>query len=201
MNDVEMRLASLAGVAQELNRASDEVTTFLRDVETRLAEMKLGVDVLADKPFHSDEAGAIGNLDDATQLFEVTQYVLGYAKIGASWRITVTPIDCLFVGEDESCVDCGQEIEDRRTVLEPRPLLDMSREIRLAAASGLGGLLAQIESAARERVQAIRTAIVTARASAEGAGTVAAESRAPGTGSSAMRQSRKRTSKQIRPRA
>lgn len=170
MNDVEKRLASLANVAQELNRTSDEVTSFLRDVENRLAGMKLGVEVWG-PPFYLDDVDLVGDDVSGVQAYTGTQYLLGYAKIGASWRLAAMPFQSLWAGEDEGCVSLDGDLgEERGELGDPIPLLDMSREIRLEATSNLGWLLARIEEAALERVRSIRAAISTARESTEGTG-------------------------------
>jgi hypothetical protein len=164
LDDVEKRLSSLSKVAEELNAASDAVTAALRSLEERLAKLKLGVEVLLEVPLDVPvEITSSGDADGETTNYFGNQYFLGYGKIAGSWRLLVQRFNCVWPGvENENYIDAGGDFADEREPEERKPLLDSSRDIRLAAAARLEFLLAEIEEAARGRIESLKR--ITAKA-------------------------------------
>jgi hypothetical protein len=191
LDDVEKRLSSLSKVAEELNAASDSVTAALRSLEERLVKLKLGVEVLVEHPPDVPvEITSFGDADGETTNYFGNQYFLGYGKIAGSWRLLVQRFACAWPGrENEDCVEVGDDFTDMREPQERKPLLDSSRDVRLAATAQLELLLAEIEEAARERIESLKK--ITAEAEGDAPSQMA--SPANNDGSNAKRGVRARS--------
>jgi hypothetical protein len=168
LDEVEGRFSALTKAAADLNAASDALTAWLREVEDRLAALRLGVGVILDKPLFDapddteEEPESMEELDQDGEgfLYHGTAHYLGYGKVGTRWRFIVRSFESawvwcpgtVFVGDSEVGWD------DRKNVRE-KPLLDSSRELRLAAAKQIGELLDVITARAREHVDSLNQVI------------------------------------------
>ena len=175
-DSLDDRFNSLARVAKELNTISDEVTDRLRAVEERLKAVGLGVE--AELP---ERLSAIENVTDDEEILHditliedaeeqgvhITEDVqgwsgvearLGYRKLTGSWRLVVRSYECLWVLPPGDHPENGTFNPVRRTLSSERPLLDCSRDIRLAAATQIEKLLAALEQAAQKRIARLQQA-------------------------------------------
>lgn len=141
-------LNKLAAIAQELNAASDAFTEELKGIERDLAKLNVGIEV---------EVG-LKNGDtrvdpDDGRPYE-TRWLLGYKKLGDEWRVAVTEYVIYNPNAPENVIDRSARPEWR--LVNEKPLLQASRELRIAAADKVEELLAAITKAAAERVASLR---------------------------------------------
>ena len=157
VDSLEDRFASLARVAKDLNAVSDEVTDRLRGVEERLRALGLGVEAELPTPMPRIDDISVDELD-LTEDEEVPRTWtgnishLGYKKIAGSWRLVARTYHCRWLLSQWDDPEHENAPPEDKFFLSERPLLDCSRDIRLAAAGQVDLLLAAIESAAQERI-------------------------------------------------
>lgn len=148
-NEVQPQLAELAAVAGELNAVTDGYTNELRQLEAELSKINLGLEVRLQKSFWSDadsfEVESIGHGPR-----EIDSAYLAYGRHGQQWRILVNIVR---VTEE---MDEGNVVERNIDDHGYRPLLDCTRELRLAAADHLPLLLTTIADTARSKVASLK---------------------------------------------
>jgi hypothetical protein len=160
LEDAHERLLALSKVANELNRVSDEFSQRLRDIEARIESLNLGVTVYLDEPL--DEITITGSLGEAGEDgVSGDQYFLGYGRFGGRWRILVQTYHSVWPDTEEDDATPGGDFEECREYVDEKPLLDSSRDIRLAAVAQIGRLLEQIEREAKSRIETLRAALRT----------------------------------------
>lgn len=174
LKDVDERLSALSKVASTLNAASDNFSHRLRAIEGRLNVLNLGVAVELSDPLDYGEQFAEfttpGRPEQTTCSARV--FFLGYQKVAGSWRITVRGCERWFWGDQDTveggllaghppdaCHDYDNEPEMADDGGETKPLLDCSRDIRLAAAKDIDALLTKIERGAQHRVEQLNGAL------------------------------------------
>lgn len=171
--------ASLARVAKDLNSISDQVTDRLRAIEERLRTLGLGVEVELRSPPLSFEDDGEGDVSDTTTVMALesvlglqpggvdqrqfrersaTETVLGYAKLAGTWRLVVRTYYCVWARLREDLSECS-ETPLIRSLQSERPLLDASRDLRLAAAEQVDELLVRIQEAAQDRIDRLQRSV------------------------------------------
>jgi hypothetical protein len=140
LRTVEPRLAALGPIAAELNRATDAFTAELAEIESRLAEMNLGVTVEdAAQPMHQTHAPEAGK----------RQFFLAYGRAADdSWRLLVREYEVTAENQWGEPTDW--------TLRNEKPLLESSREIRMAAAERIDSLINKITDTAQTKLQSLK---------------------------------------------
>jgi hypothetical protein len=129
MSNVFHRLEDLSA---KLNATSDTITQALKDVEARLATLRLGIEVWLDTPLREDEWEG-----------ETITTRLGYAKANGSWHLVT--------------VDNFNLHENGNPGLDlPKPLQQASRENRIEALKRLPELLEALEKKGKEQLHQIQ---------------------------------------------
>jgi hypothetical protein len=145
MEHARPRLKALAKLAPQLNEATDRYMAELKAIEAELRQMNLGVEVeLEDSLKETDwEEGAENDQGDMEpDFFQV--WHLGYGKDRTGdW--------CLLV-RHYKVVQGEYANTQLRTLLNTTPLLNASRDLRLAAAEQIPTLLGGIEKAVKEKL-------------------------------------------------
>lgn len=184
LKSLDDRFSSLARVAKELNTVSDQVSDSIRAVEDRLRALGLGVAVQLDSPMLSEDLGE-RQLHDTQEFLEIQESsglpasttesdvlvqsarkaYLAHAKLAGAWRLVVREYRCEWFRLRNDADDATPYTRD---LVSERPLLDSSRDIRLAAAGQIDDLLVAIEHAAQERIarlqQSMQTEVAAQRA-------------------------------------
>ena len=144
------RIKSLPKLATDLNEASDRFTDELRAIEGELERFNLGIEVFLKDPLKEthyqeaeDDRGGVH-----TYYF---RWHLGYGKYHGKW--------CLLIREfkvvKEYDLHLGGETWVKK-IWDETPLLQTSRESRIAAAENILDLLAVIEKAVEEKIAALK---------------------------------------------
>ena len=146
-------LSPLLSKAAQLNQVSDRANRHIGDVEKKLSDAKIGITFWFDGPplAQSDAKGDLGP-DDFS---EDTADILGYAKIDGKWCLAVKRMR--FVrGFYEG--DMSRRFRNVFVDGDPSPLLNASRELRLAALRILPDFLAAFTARIDETVGEIEAA-------------------------------------------
>jgi hypothetical protein len=148
------RLSALAPIAAKLNASSDAFTEELKVIEAELSKLNLGVDLT-----YFDESLAEGDLreerddqDDRLQsrFYFATFLAYGKRQHPSAWRLLAR----------EYRVDLdGNDYVERRVFLREKPLVEASRELRIAAATQINALLDEITKQASDKVTKLREVI------------------------------------------
>src|SRR5262249_14862331 len=138
-------------VSAGLNQASDAFTEELKVVEAKLAKLNLGVEVeYTAQALHEGELQEELNqrADEVERRYQHISY-LAYGKttVGETrWALLVRNYRKVFLPN-----------EDWEFILDSsQPLLNASRDVRLAAAEHLEGLLDEIKMKATAKLEALR---------------------------------------------
>lgn len=151
---IHARLVSLEQTAQSLNRVSNSINTILAAVEKKLVESNVGLEVWLNRVLGSTMSKArvdqnFGRVDYSLQR------ELGFAKLNGTWCLTVRGVrtnDTFFEGDPKCPIHYEEVVE------EPIPLMQASRQERIAALSLLPDLLEAIENEATRAIQTIEEA-------------------------------------------
>jgi hypothetical protein len=139
----------LKGVADKLNKESDALQEILATMNTKLAELNIGLDVWCELPH---EIFCLGD-NEVTEQNEKTGYrygwAIGYTKLQEGWSIAVREVRAANLSSD------WPEIEPDG---DPISLLKAPRTVRIAAAQKLCTLINEINNAAERGVKAIEDA-------------------------------------------
>jgi len=145
LQEARARLAELVPLADELNKASDLFAAELTALEADLARVGISMDVELETPFFEEHRRR--EYDERTDEYIrsfVPEYCLAYGKwANKDWRILVRRLE--------------RDSDDKATLTWTKPLTDVSRELRVAAAGRVGDLIAAIASAAKETVANLRS--------------------------------------------
>ncbi len=143
MTDVELTqlLSTLTETAALLNRESDSMTELIKDLNTRLQTLNIGIEVW---PITLDEEMEPDEDRDRVPVLVRNVTQLGYAKVGDTWSLAVRQVQ-----HDDG---------DWSTISAPMSLLHASRDLRLKAMAKLPVLLQELQYRAQGAVNAIQTA-------------------------------------------
>ena len=147
---IRQQLRNLAPLAEEINAASDIFTDELRVLEAELNELNLGVDVTLEPPLIPEDDR---NEEDGFT-FTSPYTCLAYARYGTEWRIVLrAPAGSRKTQESSGAV--GSKVTSSTGM---KPLLEASRELRIAAAGRIGELIALIETESRRQLESLNAA-------------------------------------------
>ena len=140
----ENHLAQLAQLAQTLNEQTDAYTESLKQLESKLRQMNLGVEAWV--PLKETRMSGTPDRDSSMRT------LLGYAKTSEGWGFAVRDvrIERGFFEGDESC-----PWENGYSEGEPKLLMKSSRELRILAAGQIGELLTALKAVGDEAVKAV----------------------------------------------
>jgi hypothetical protein len=151
LSDLRDRLTELESVSAGLNQASDAFTEELKAIEAKLAKLNLGLEVE-----YTAQALYEGELREEhnrqTHEVELRYRHISYLAYGKTavgdnrWALLVRNYRKVFLPDEEweFILDSSQ------------PLLNASRDVRLAAAEHLEGLLEEIKRKATAKLEALR---------------------------------------------
>jgi len=151
---VRPKLAKLGKLAKDLNEASDNFTAELLKIEEDLSQMNIGIEVEVRHPFDVGDTVNAG-YDEKDQRPRATYRYLGYRKLDrGSWRIVVNEYTMYNPGgpDDFEPFEGGPE----RVLESNKPLVDCTREIRLAAAHHVEMLLNRIADDVAETISTLK---------------------------------------------
>lgn len=136
-------LETLAKAAKKLNKASDQYTAELMTIETEVNALNLGLNVTLRQPLKVSAAKE--ETDDAglcVGCYRIAKY-LGYKKHAKGWGFVVH--------KDKEWIDGNDDIK-QWTRQSTKPLLECSREIRVASAEQILDLLNELENEAKRKI-------------------------------------------------
>jgi hypothetical protein len=138
------QLSELASIAEELNRASDAFTKELATIEAELEKLNLGLEVMLPRPLMSGD-WELEREDDGSETGKKIRLIdhICYGRYGPRWRLLVRMYKEY---EDEAAED---------ELMDTTPLVQASRDLRIAAAERIGDLLELITSEAEESVDSL----------------------------------------------
>lgn len=155
-------LAALRPVAKESDAVSDALRDELKAIEGELADLRLGVAVVLDECFLVEERDSRTeswrdsefNECIVTQEYGVmSHHRVAYERHGQEkrWRLVAKRY--------EKYSGHRRFRRDEEILVETTPLLEVGREVRIAAAEKLGDLLALLRARATKRTAAAREVI------------------------------------------
>lgn len=118
-------IADLSQLSADLNKASDKATASLKKAEEHFRTLKLGFEVYLEEQLIPPQT-------ESGPYARTVVFHLGWAKIEKGWR--------LVIGENHAVADTGEPMG-----FAVRPVLDASREVRIAALNQLNKLMAAIK--------------------------------------------------------
>ena len=130
---------SLEQEAARLNEASQRINDALRAVEQRLTALNLGIEVWHPSPILREEA--VGNIAPYETTSQVV-HVLGFARVGSKWGLAVKQMRIVrgfYQGDMNAQYENPFLHEDAELVLQ------LSREIRIAALGAIPDLLQTVK--------------------------------------------------------
>jgi hypothetical protein len=146
MEKARPHLKTLSKLAPQLNEATDRYMAELKAVEAELQQMNLGVaveleDSLEETDWEEGEENDQGDMEP--NFFQV--WHLGYGKDHrGDW--------CLLI-RHYKVVQGEYANTQLRTLLNTIPLLNASRDLRLAASEQIPALLEQVEKEVRKKIE------------------------------------------------
>lgn len=152
LGEARARLSALKPLADALNDLSDSFSDELRTIEGELLNLNLGVEIVLPMPILKEEPEEIyEDPTDTPSRVEERHYHLAYAKLRKEWRIVVRT--------RKHTVDFSEDPTEPREYTsneETKPLVDASRELRLAAADHILSLLDEMRTVAEQKVESLR---------------------------------------------
>jgi hypothetical protein len=138
MDNVFARLEDLSA---KLNLTSDSISQTLTRVESRLAKLRLGVEVWLDEPLSRDPLR-----DKNGKAMETVDTYLGYAKVNGTWHIARR--------NNEGDILAGNPDANRTWAIQQAP-----RDERVAALKRIPELIKAIEAKAEAQLHEVMLAL------------------------------------------
>src|SRR5260370_25179604 len=129
MVPIDTAVAQLSSLASQLNKETDALSDIILDLERQLANTKVGVSLWLERNLLAETGD--GYKQDA--------WVLGYAKLGDSWRLAAKPVTVTWEHIEEA--DHGDLTPFTKDRGEPVPLLNAPRAVRVDASAYLEELV------------------------------------------------------------
>jgi len=144
-------IKALAKVSADLNEASDRYTEELKTIEAELEKLNIGIEVCLDRVLKEtdwkEEEDDEGHVEKCFRA-----WYLGYDKhqegLSRRWRLLVYEYRVTGSPEERSTYT--------HTLVDKTPLLDTSRDLRIASADHIIKLLEKIESEAKKKTETLR---------------------------------------------
>lgn len=150
LKSARRRVAELAPLAQELNAGSDVFTQELKTLDADLGKLGLGVDVTLLNHALA-EAWPVDGEEEGQPPDQLVSY-LAFGRLRGSWRILVRTFS---EWDDPNSASGPRE----RALQEEEPLVDASRELRIAAAEQIESLLELLSKETKEKVASLNNVI------------------------------------------
>ncbi len=141
-------LKNLAKVAASLNEASDKYTEELKTIEAELKKLNLGIEVCLNTAFVEGDWEEGEEDDEGRCETYYPAWFLGYGKHVSQWK--------LLVHRYKVTGSPGGQGSETYTLVIKTPLLDASRDLRIASANHITALLAKIEEEAKQKTEVLR---------------------------------------------
>jgi hypothetical protein len=160
MTEVELStlLSDLKESGKQLNQASDSINSTISSIEQQIVEANVGLECwLPDRPLETSESKSVlwNAHGDFGQTW--TQTILGFAKVGQTWRIAIR--DITFVAEVVAESDEGDETgEPQASYGPPSALWQASRQLRIRALEEMPALIKNLGDAAKKAIKSIEDA-------------------------------------------
>jgi hypothetical protein len=143
----------LASISKKLNKASDIYTQELQVIESELGQLGVGLAVTHGSPLIDGDLQEILDDGDGSVVDRYRDnYYLGYGKHWNEWK--------LLVRKFREYEDTDETIT-RSVLLDESPLLQSSRELRMAAAEQIEALLKLVTNHANDKLDALNKVIDT----------------------------------------
>lgn len=150
MKTREERLSDIGRKSKQLNQLADNATTEIVELEKRLLEAGVGIEVW-DGNFRYDDSTTWTIPEDwqngGDEVSAIRAATLGFAKVDGHWGIAVNEWTKIYGGGVEE-----QTVENSLSLLRHAP-----RDVRIDALSQIDNLLVAIEGAIDAKVSAIAT--------------------------------------------
>ncbi len=144
------KLSDLAPLAQKVNKQSDQINRTISSIHEKLAKLNLGIEVwLDDNLRNALECSAWS--DEASMRVRTISY-LGYDRFDGKWQLVVKEVN-----EEYTVDELGEEQVE---VVNPEytPLLQASRNLRLAALPKIPLLLDELKWKGKELLDTVKHA-------------------------------------------
>ena len=150
MEKVRSHLESLSKLAPQLNKATDLYMDELKEIEEQLNSLNLGTEVELEGFVQEAIYKSLFKNGELTKV-DYPAWSLGYGKSNrGNW--------CLFIREYTITTDTSSSDPHPSDVVGEgiTPLLEASRDLRLAAAEQIPDLLIAIEEAVKAKIEKLR---------------------------------------------
>jgi hypothetical protein len=144
MNDVFARLEDLSA---KLNTTSDAITDALKQVEAKLATLRLGVEVWLETPLDTCEYRVKGEVEDIYHTY------FGYAKVKGTWHLALRVLSERYGPSSPGA------LEKDFGLIEELSVAQATREMRIAALKHIPELTKAIEKKAEDELHQIKSAL------------------------------------------
>jgi len=152
--NIDVSLSALESQARRLNQISDKANKKLLDIEERVARLNIGLEFWYPEPILRDDCvGKLSKHDISEQLVQL----LGFSRVNGKWCLALKPITVV-KGFYEG--DTSAPFQNQHSGGEVVPLLDVSRDLRIAALSVMPDFLLKLT----EYVQSVNKTIEEASA-------------------------------------
>ena len=147
MEKARSRLDNLSKLAPQLNKATDLYMDELNEIEEELQKLNLGIEIEDKVIQEGNRFTEVDANQELTGIFFYSAWRLGYGRkssrsMGREW--------CLFVREYTVYSDDRGWCEE-----QPVPLLNASRDLRIAAADKIPALLEKIEEEVKRKIETL----------------------------------------------
>jgi hypothetical protein len=136
----KQRLEALGAIGRQIDEAINDFTQEIKFIELKLARLRLAMEVTLEQPIKRGRSSG-GGMDNDDQY----DWTLSYRKHRNAWRIVILRRS---LHDDES----HGSMED----VAAKPLVEASRELRLAAVDYIDDLLQLIHTAAERKLNALK---------------------------------------------
>jgi len=144
-------LAELSRLAEQLNKQSDNLNTYVESLNKQLAAMNIGLEFYMDYPPLVTTGKRLDNRTSPPTKYEENTY-LGWDKLHDKWELTVKEVTTEYQWNDDV------REEERIDSEVYTPLLKATREVRLAAADHFDDLVETLKMHVKGKLQQLKRA-------------------------------------------
>jgi hypothetical protein len=145
------KISDLAPLAKKVNQKTDRINRTITALNEKLGKLNLGIEVWLDNDSDFDKPLEAEPWSDEGSMRTRSLSYLGYCRLGDKWQLAVKEVDeehTVFEGED-----CYEEVNPSYI-----PLLQASRNIRLAALEKIPRLLDRLKDAGESVLETVEAA-------------------------------------------
>lgn len=143
-------LKALSKLSTELNKASDQYTKELESIEAELSSLNLGLELTLSGWIHASDAWEDEEEDRDGDLRTFTIHdksYLAYGKHRGEWHLLV---------KTYRITENHPQTGDSEALIETVPLLQASRDLRIASAGRILDLLGALQEEANKKIAALK---------------------------------------------